>query len=369
MVTSFSGRSEDRKGNLLIVVSALYFGGAQKVACILAALLSKRFNVTVAYCYDSERRHSAYKGFGVQKLPDYRPNDPLWQKVGCVCKQVKALSRLKKELNVDVALSLGNGSNLINVLSRGEERVVCCERCNPKRSWGRWFFWATWVLYRRADFVIFQSATIQRLYGAWILKKSAILNNPIDVPAPVSPVRNKKIVALGRLTAQKNHALLVRSFAQFHRQFSEYRLHIFGDGELKDAMLRLIESLGMADFVFLEENDPNVHERIRDAEMFVLSSDFEGLSNALLECMSMGIACISTKCEGSTDVIRHGENGALVEIGDENGLAEAMRTLAQNPQFRQKLERRAAEDMKRYDKDVVVDDWERVIRQVMTQSK
>ena len=79
--------------------------------------------------------------------------------------------------------------------------------------------------------------------------------------------------------------------------------------------------------VFLEGNRSDVHTLIRDAEIFVLASDYEGLSNALLECMTMGIACISTDCEGSTDVIRDGENGLLVRRGDEKGLTEFVHTL------------------------------------------
>ena len=164
-----------------------------------------------------------------------------------------------------------------------------------------------------------------------------------------------------RLMPQKNHELLIRSFARFHRQFPEYTLHIFGEGELEGELRRLIGSLGLTAHAFLEGNDPNVHERIRDAEMFVLSSDFEGLSNALLECMAMGIACISTRCEGSADVIRDGENGLLVDIGDEEGLARAMCLLAQDGTLRRKLERQAREDLKAFDRDIVAASWEQVI--------
>ena len=127
----------------------------------------------------------------------------------------------------------------------------------------------------------------------------------------------------------------------------------------------MIGHLNLSDAVFLEKNDPDVLQRIRDAEMFVLSSNFEGLSNALLECMSMGIACISTRCEGSVDVIRERENGLLVDVGDKRALTEAICALAQDPELRRRLERQAMEDMKAYDKDTVVKDWSRVIRQCL----
>ena len=361
--------SRDRKRNLLLVTSSLYFGGSQKIACILANALSERYNVVVAYCFDSGHRNPYSEKCDVRKLPNYDNDASLLEKLRRVREQIDALRALKKELNVDVAVSMGNVSNLINALSKGKERVVCSERSNPKRSWGLWFFPVTRIIFRRSDYVIFQSERIQKLYGRHIRKKSCILKNPLLIPEPAEEHREKKVVALGRLAAQKNHSLLIRSFARFHRRFPEYKLYIFGDGKLENSLTRLINSLGMSDCVFLEKNDPDVHRRIRDAEMFVLSSDFEGLSNALLECMGMGIACISTKCEGSVDVIRHEENGLLVDVGDENALTQAMSALAENQPLRKKLERQAMEDMKAYNKDLVIQDWDRVIWKRMSSAE
>ncbi len=356
-------REAGRKRNLLFVTSSLYYGGAQKVASLLASGLSNEFNVTVAYCFDSGRQHSLPDNCRIRKLPDYKRNAGFLEKTRCVRKQIRTLRALKTDLEIDAAVSLGNISNLINAMSKGKERVICSERSNPKRSWGKWFFLITHFLFARSDLVVFQSQTIRNLYGKRIRDKSCILKNPLLRPEPALDHRKKKIVTMGRLTAQKNHDLLIRSFAEFHKSFPDYRLFIFGEGELEGKMKQQIESQNLSDAVLLEKNDPDVHERIRDAEMFILSSDFEGLSNALLECMSMGIACISTKCEGSADVIRDRENGLLVEIGDSQALTEAMCVLTQDPELRRRLELRAMEDMKAYDRDVVIKDWSRAIWQ------
>lgn len=358
-------RDNEKRRNLAVVTSSLYLGGAQKVACLLANGLSDEFNVTLIYSFNSGRSNPIREEVGIWKLPDYDRNDSLWKKARCIRKQVKALHALKNELDIDAAISFGNHSNLINLMSKGKGRVICSERSNPKRSWGRWFFWVSRILYLQSDYVIFQSERIRKLYGSRIHKKSCVLKNPLSRPKPAYDRRERKIVNLGRLTAQKNHALLLRSFSRFRMQYPEYKLCIFGDGELEESLEQLIRSLGLSDSAFLEKNDPNVLERIKDAEMFVLSSDFEGLSNALLECMSMGVACISTKCEGSTDVIRNGENGLIVDIGDEKALAAAMCELASDPELRRRLERQAMEDMRAYDKDVVVQDWARAIRQCL----
>ena len=346
----------------MVVLSSLYLGGLQKVACILANFLSERHEVTIVYCLDTERRHMINEKCRICKLPEYAADAGWLTRAGCIIKQVKELRELKRRLHIDVAVSLGNIANCINALSKGKERIICCERSNPKHSWKNRLF-LNRLFYHRSDHVVFQSEKIRSIFGRRIRSKSSILKNPVIIPAPANDAGAKKIVALGRLVPQKNHALLVRSFARFRKQFPEYKLYIFGEGRLETQIKQLIADLGQTDHVYLEREVLDVHAKIRDAEMFVLSSDFEGLSNALLECMSMGIACISTKCEGSVDVIRHGENGLLADIGDEKALADAMCTLAGNPDLRKKIGQQAMEDMKEFDKDVVCEDWERVILQ------
>ncbi len=351
-----------KKINLLFVTTALYFGGAQKVTYILADALSDRYDVTVAYCFDTGRSHEFSEKCRIRKLPEFSSDANLPERMRSIREQIRTLKALKKELKIDAAISLGNVSNFINAMSKGDEQIICCERSNPKRSWGSLFF-LTSLAFRRADHVVFQSERIRSLFGSGVRLKSSILKNPVLIPDPAAVCREKKIVAIGRLTAQKNQALLISAFAKFRERFPEYSLHIYGEGELERQLKMLIRSLEISGHVFLEGNDPDVHEKIRDAEMFVLSSDFEGLSNALLECMAMGISCISTKCEGSTDVIRNGENGLLADIGDESGLAQAMCTLAQDPHLRRRMERQAMEDMKLYARDLVVKDWECMILQ------
>ena len=165
---------------------------------------------------------------------------------------------------------------------------------------------------------------------------------------------------MGRLAPQKNHAMLIRSFAAFHKTHPDYTLSIYGEGELREMLAGMIRDAGLSDCVFLEGNDPAVLTKIRDAEMFVLSSDFEGMSNALLESMAMGIACISPACEGSADVIRDGENGLLVPVGDEDALLYAMCRFADDPALREKTERAAAADMAGLSPARIVRKWEAV---------
>ena len=270
----------------MFIISTLYLGGLQKVTYLLADGLSKEYNVTVAYCFDSGWKYPFGDTIRLRKLPEYSETDSLPKKGLCIRRQAAVLRTLKKELAVDASVSLGNLSNLLNVLSGGTGKVICAERSNPTRSWGRWYYPVTKLLYRRSDLVIFQSETVRSLYGSRIRRKSRILKNPLVRSGPADECREKKLVTFGRLEPQKNHDLLLRSFARFHRQFPEYRLYIYGNGSLENRIRSQIGTLGLADAVILEKNDPQIHEKIRDAEMFILSSDFEGLSNALLPTRS-----------------------------------------------------------------------------------
>ena len=111
---------------------------------------------------------------------------------------------------------------------------------------------------------------------------------------------------------QKNHKMLIKAFSLFGAKHGDYELVIYGRGETEDAkkdLLQYIEEMDVNNSVTIKEPIDNVHEEIKDSTMFVLSSDYEGVSNALLECLAMGLPCISTDCPcgGSRMLIKDGD--------------------------------------------------------------
>ena len=140
-------------------------------------------------------------------------------------------------------------------------------------------------------------------------------------------VRNNKIVAVGRLLPEKNHHLLIEAFSDIIVEYPEHELFIYGDGMLREELTEHINRLKLQNNIHLPGNVLDVHEKIADAEAFVLSSNYEGLSNALLEAMMMGIPCISTKCAGSTEIIDDKHSGLLVDIGNKDQLVRSIKYL------------------------------------------
>ena len=124
------------------------------------------------------------------------------------------------------------------------------------------------------------------------------------------------------------------SFAAIREQFPDYTLTIYGEGPHRETLEKKIAQLGLGETVQLPGSVKDVHERIADANLFVMSSDYEGMPNALIEAMCLGLPVISTAVSGATDLIRHGENGLLVDCADTAALAEAMKRLLSDASLR-----------------------------------
>lgn len=131
--------------------------------------------------------------------------------------------------------------------------------------------------------------------------------------------------------------MLIRAFAKIASKYPDYTLFIYGEGPLRRDLESLIKTLHLGNQVFLQGFKKNIHELISDAEFFILSSDFEGLSNALLEAMCMGIPCITTNVSGIDEVIHDKINGVLVSPGDEEKMVQAMDLLIQSPKLREEI--------------------------------
>ena len=346
--------------SILFIIPSLYGGGAEKVCSILSTAFSAKYDVTIAYLFETERRYPFGERCKLVKIPEYPSR---WKRVGTLLRLFRRgifVRRLKKSRHVDAAISFLTPASQVNIVSRCGDRIITSERANPKKYQPEQF-WRTRIIYALSDYVVFQSEMVRELYGKRIRKHSGIIQNPVNVPYKAADERHHRIVTMGRLADQKNHEMLIRSFSDFVKEYPEYTLSIYGEGELQASLEKLIEDLNLRDSVFLEGNIPNVHQQIVDAEMFVLSSDYEGMSNALLECMTMGIACISTACEGSTDVIRDGDNGLLVGIGDQEGLTQAMKRLAQDTGLRKRIEKNGADEAVKYSVDAVLRKWEEIL--------
>lgn len=271
---------------------------------------------------------------------------------------------VKKE-KPDVIVSFAARINVLVLLATLglHVKVIVSERNDPKYD-GRGFITRLMVrlLYPFANRIVFQTKRSLQYFPKNILKKGEIIPNPISVSCYASNQKKKKIVTVGRLTKQKNQSLLIKAFANIQKDFPDYELYIYGDGEQKGNLVALSESLNIGNKVHFEGNIPNVHEKITDAELFVLSSDYEGLSNALLEALMMGIPCISTNCAGADEYIENGTNGFVIPVGDQKKLEKIIIKLLSDSELRKNVSGNAQKYSQTFHKKIVIQRWRELFK-------
>lgn len=244
-------------------------------------------------------------------------------------------------------------------------KTVFCERNNPVRP----DIPANIIkirdrVIRRCDAAVFQTPD-QRDYYTWLTCPTAVIPNPVKegLPQPFEGERRKEIVNFCRLNKQKNIPLLIDAFALVLQDHPEYTLRIYGRGDEKDNLIALTKEKGLDGNVFFEDFAPDIHDRIRDAAMYVCSSDFEGLSNSMLEALALGLPCVCTDCEGGGTrmMIRDHQNGLLVPIGDVQAMYQAMKEIIEDPALAKRLSAKAASVREELSIENIVGRWESMI--------
>lgn len=191
------------------------------------------------------------------------------------------------------------------------------------------------VLYRRARRIVFQTRQQAALLPKRLQKKGCVIPNPIpdDMPTPFEGCRRKVIVTSGRLEEQKNHEMTLRAFAIFHKDHPDFSLEIFGKGSKEEDLRALARNLNISNVVHFAGFSPKAINHVRSASVFVMSSKFEGLSNAMLEALCMGVPTICTRSMGggAEAVIDNDFNGILIDIDDDVAEAEALSFMIDHP--------------------------------------
>lgn len=217
----------------------------------------------------------------------------------------------------------------------------------------------TWA-FNQADGYVFQTKMAKAYYGKDIQNKSDVIPNPIH-PLQRTEKREgnirKSFVAIGRLDLkQKRQDLMIEAFNLISSRYPDFRFEIYGDGEDEVEVKQMVASNHK---IHLMGKTRNVVDAIQNAWATVLSSDFEGIPNALLESMSLGIPSISTDCSpgGAAMLIRNKENGLLTPRGDVKALAEAMEYTILHHAAAESMGEMGKEVNELYSEDIISQKW------------
>ena len=254
-----------------------------------------------------------------------------------------------------------------------KSRIIAAERVDPA-VYPNYLAKPLRYYARKADGFVFQTEDAKKWYGESIKNiQTAVIPNAIN-PSFIRPgyegEREKTIAGVGRLNDQKNFSLLIKAFALIADDFPDYRLVIYGEGEKRHDLENLVREMGLSERVSLPGNIQNIAEVLEKQSLFVLSSDFEGMPNALMEAMALGLPCISTDCPcgGPRFLIRNNVNGVLVPVGDADALAKAMKQLLTEPDFSREIATNAQTIQKRLAPDKIYGQWESFIQRVIEET-
>ena len=271
---------------------------------------------------------------------------------------------LEKEKPDCVVSFIGRINALVLTAALGMKiPIVVSERNDPRHDGrGKYMLAYCDALYRTARAVVFQTKAEQECFSDVVKSKGVIIPNPVSVEGAVRREQEGfHVVTAGRLAPQKNQAMLIDAMEIVRREIPEAKCTIYGEGELRQELERYVREKGMKDTVSLPGHALDIHERIADASVFVLTSEYEGLPNALIEAMMLGIPCITTDYPGAEEVMENGVTGLIVPRGDAGALAGKLISLARDGQLGKALGENARADAEKYRTENVTRQWQNVI--------
>lgn len=206
------------------------------------------------------------------------------------------------------------------------------------------------LLFPRAAGCVYQTKGQRDFFAPYLQEKSRIILNPIHekyIGVPEPEKRTMDVVQSGRLVDFKNQPMLIRAFTEVHKKHPEYTLKIYG-GDSFDGTKEILESIirenRAEEYVKLMGASDTLERDLADAALYAFSSDWEGLPNALLEAMALGLPIVATDCPcgGPATVIQDGVNGLLIPIRDQKALEDGINRLIEDPLLAAGLGRNAA---------------------------
>lgn len=337
-------------------------GGAERVISILTnELVKKGFDIEILKYLDSENFYTVNEKVKITSvIQNTKTNNKLTN--------LKWMHNYFKN-NSDLVISFLASWNIMALLANegNKQPIIVADRNDPfKIPRNPLIRKIRDILYNKADYVVLQTLRNQRYFSKSTQNKSVVIPNPIDLgdkvgKALITPKENV-IVNVGRLKKQKNQKMLINAFSDISKDYPDYKLVIYGEGDYRRELEKQISDLNLADRVILAGNQKDVLDKIMPAKLFVMSSDYEGMPNALIEAMCLGLPCISTKVSGTEELIVDGENGLLIDVGNKKQLTYSIIKLLGDEQTANSLSNNAAGIANKLVIEKVVDKWINVIK-------
>jgi glycosyltransferase involved in cell wall biosynthesis len=218
------------------------------------------------------------------------------------------------------------------------------------------------ITFKKVDALVFQSEGAKNFFNIDKKKKWIVIHNSVNVPQELFPIpekRDNRIVTVGRLHPQKNPLLLIEAFSKIAANYPDVSLEFYGDGEMYAQLVKKVNDLNLTSQIHFNASRKDIFDCIRTARLFVLTSDYEGMPNALMEAMALGLPCLSTDCRpgGVRTLIKDGKNGMIIPMGDSVQLYQKMSYLLDNPLLAERMAVEARQISMTHTNKVIFDKW------------
>ena len=383
-------KREGKDGIVFFIGNMSHGGGTERVLCVLAnGLAGRGFPVSIMSLWG--KGESFFSLDGAIKVYWIEKENPGRGVIGNIRALERILSRERPVFLVDVDIILGLYSFLL--------RRLLLRRRIPQMRWISWehfnyyYHFRTNRLLRRiareltcrfSDRLVVLTREAKGYYeksGRLKCRADQIYNpdpfagkeeeegeerrGPRLVLAREDEERSGReiVLAAGRLTPEKGFDLLIKSWGLLEKKYPRWELVIVGEGEQRRALERRIRDAGLTG-VRLAGTVSHMEACYREAAFFALSSRDEGFGMVLIEAMHFSCPVVSYACKaGPREIITDGEDGFLVEPGDVAGFAEKMELLMKDGALRRRMGERAAESVKRFEPEGILDQWERIFEE------
>lgn len=368
---------ENSQPRLTLVIYKMSGGGAQRVLSIIANHFAEKGWAITLMTFDDGSQPSFYKLHpSIQCVPlsisRQQPN-ALSTLLMYLLRPIILRSAIRKN-KPDVVISFIDLANILTLVATVGLRipVIISERVNPAfHSIG--CFWSVLrkMVYRWAACLVVQTRDVPPFFSTAIQKKINVIPNPV-----LLPVRNEQnldkdgskkiLLAMGRLVDQKGFDLLIKAFAKLKSKFPEWQINIWGEGEKKTYLENLCKELSLQKKVIFKGMNQDNYTVMKQADIFVLSSRYEGFPNVLAEAMACGLPVISFDCpSGPSEMIVDEKNGLLISKINDEELAKGIQRLMIDESLAKQLGKEAKKVTDTFSMKKIMNLWEKVILEII----
>lgn len=358
---------------IAIIVHSLGFGGVEKNVRFLSNGLSNNgHDVYVFYIKGIVPSMEDVQGGFNNSVHIVELQSTLPKGVRRLSQLVSAIHEAKKN-KIQILIGFTIFPNLFSVLIGKFLRIpsIISERGDPYREFGNSMMSNLLIsILSSASGAVFQTNEASKRYKKRIQLRGAVIPNPIfihDELPESSPTIGNKVISLGRLdNNQKRYDVMLDAFSIFHQNNPDYSLLIYGDGMDSEVIGHWIEEKELKSSVKLMGKTEHSLKTLSEGGIFLITSDYEGISNSLLEAMACGLPVVSTDCSpgGARMVIRDHFDGIIVPCGDVQAIAIALNEYSKNPQLAESCGKHARDVKVRFDPDVIFSKWSTYIMDV-----